>query len=83
MVFDWVVGDEKLKLSLVQPNGAGGSFQVVIDDYYCGQVVRCNGEWLFHLNSKSELSSFEILTLKEALIQDDLFIVAVNKIADP
>jgi hypothetical protein len=65
--FEWVVGDAVGKLTLCQPTGASGAIQLVINNFYQGQVVRYNEEWIFYLNSTSEINSYEILMLREAL----------------
>ncbi len=40
-------GDEKKKVELLNPNGAGGdSWQVMIDNYYRGIIFKKNGEWV-------------------------------------
>jgi hypothetical protein len=71
LVFKWVVGNEVGSLSLTQPMGSSGSIQVMLNNWYLGQVVRYGGDWFFYLNRNSDLGNFEILTLKEALDNEE------------
>jgi hypothetical protein len=52
--------------------GGSGAIQVIVNSYYCGQVVKNNGKWLFYLNARSELSSFEILIFNTTLLRSRL-----------
>ncbi len=40
-------GDDKKRVELLNPNGAGGnSWQVMIDNYYRGIIFKKDGEWM-------------------------------------
>lgn len=50
----------KGKVRVTNPNGGSGNYQVFINDYYQGDVLFKDNEWIGHLNRKSELTTKEI-----------------------
>jgi hypothetical protein len=62
-------GEEKKTVVVTQPNSASGTFQILIDRYYHGQITRYNGKWIAYLNSKSDLTSNDLLILFNLLTE--------------
>jgi hypothetical protein len=63
--FDAPFGDKTRHIKL-SANGTGG-YQILIDKYYHGEIVKVNGEWKAHLNGKSFLTGDEITILVETI----------------
>jgi hypothetical protein len=62
--------DDGIKtLSVVQPTGSGDSYQILIDRWFHGTIVRYQGRWVGHLNDKSNLTEKNIQTIGK-LIED-------------
>jgi len=60
-----VFGDEEKKVELNQSAGTAGFYQIMIGNYYHGQIIYQQGEWRVHLNRGSELNSDDCLILIE------------------
>jgi hypothetical protein len=58
-------GNEMKTVVITQPNGAGGSFQILIDKFYQGVLLKAQGEWKVYLNSRSQLTSDDISILTD------------------
>lgn len=50
-------------LTIAQPEGSGDSYQIMIDRYYQGTIVRYKGNWVGHLNDRSTLTQKNIQTI--------------------
>lgn len=70
--FTATYGDEKKNVKITEPNGTGGGFQVFIDDYYQGMLMKLNNEWVGHLNDKSQLSPDDISALGDIIDKENL-----------
>jgi hypothetical protein len=60
-------GNKKKAVQIVQPAGAGGLYQILISNYYHGTVSKINGEWVAHLNAKSELTGDDIQIITDLI----------------
>ena len=68
--FDAVFGNEVKKVEISQPHGTGQfGLHLMINNHYCGTLVRQNGEWIAHLNDKSlpEFTSTDIHILGQII----------------
>lgn len=45
--FDFYEDDVRKTMSLSQPEGAGGGWFVMVDNYYLGTFLKQQGEWRF------------------------------------
>ncbi len=63
------VGEGKMQVKLTEPQGASAGYQVLIDQWLQGTLVKREEAWTAHLNRKSILTSADILILGE-LIDD-------------
>lgn len=62
--------DDGIKtLTIAQPVGFGDSYQILIDRWYQGTIVRYQGKWVGRLNDKSELTERNIQTIGK-IIED-------------
>jgi len=60
-----VITTKQIKLS--SNNSGGGGYQILIDNYYHGEIVKADGEWKAHLNDRSFLTGDEITPLVEII----------------
>jgi hypothetical protein len=60
-------GDERKDIMLGNPHGGSEGYQVYIDDYYQGTIVLRDGQWIGHLNDRSELTIDDIQILGERI----------------
>lgn len=65
--FDAHFGDVKKKLKLMQPTGASDLWQVIIDNYYQGILLKRDGKWEAHLNANCDLNADDITALGERI----------------
>lgn len=63
--FTALFGDEARKVVLTQAAGAAGYYQIMIGNYYHGQIIYQDAQWRVHLNRGSELNSDDCLILIE------------------
>jgi hypothetical protein len=62
-----VFGEVRKRYQLTQQNGAGGEYQIFINRYCQGTLVKRKGEWVGHLNHRSKLTTADVLVLGEML----------------
>jgi hypothetical protein len=60
-------GDTIKKVVVTNPPGGGSGYHVYIDKRYNGSVVKYKGEWVGHLNPKSDLQTADIDILGEII----------------
>lgn len=58
-------GNEYKSVKIIENSMGGGNYQIMIDNYYQGDVVKIRGKWQAHLNNKSELTIDDIQLLSE------------------
>ncbi|MFX1704612.1 hypothetical protein PV783_11695 [Chitinophaga sp. CC14] len=66
IVFYAAYGDEKKKVVLSEPSGAGGQIFLTIDNFHRGTFTEMRGEWR-HYSNKSELTIDDIQILVEMI----------------
>jgi hypothetical protein len=64
-------GNDVWDVELSQPSGGGGSFHIVIDNYYCGQIVKTSEGWRGYPNTKSRLTWADMLVFIEMIEQEE------------
>ena len=69
LVFTATIGERRMQVKLTEPQGASAGYQVLIDQWLQGTLVKRDQEWVAHLNRKSILTSADIGILG-ALIDD-------------
>jgi hypothetical protein len=52
-------GDKKT-VEVTQPNGASGAWHVMIENYFQGQIVKNNGEWVAYLQKGTILTGDDV-----------------------
>lgn len=62
-------GDKIKTVEIAQALGAGDSYQILIDRYYHGTIIKQRGEWVAHLNSRSNLTADDILIIGDLIDQ--------------
>ena len=67
--FTAIIGDTLTRVKLTEPQGASAGYQVLIDQWLQGTLVKRGPDWVAHLNRKSILTSADIGILG-ALIDD-------------
>ena len=65
--FDAAYGNDRKMVVIRQLSGSGNIYQVFIGNYYDGMLVKLNGEWVAHLNLKSDLTSDDIQLLGDII----------------
>ena len=61
-------GNERKKIRLTAPHGgAGNVLHIYIDNWYHGIFNKVNGDWVYFINAKSELCSYDLLILLELI----------------
>jgi hypothetical protein len=65
--FTATVGEGKMQVKLTEPQGASAGYQVLIDQWLQGTLIKRNETWTAHLNRKSILSSADIDILGELI----------------
>jgi hypothetical protein len=58
--FTATVGEGKMQVKLTEPQGASAGYQVLIDQWLQGTIVKRGQTWVAHLNRKSILTSADI-----------------------
>lgn len=67
IIFLAAFSEQQKEVRVTQPNGAGNDFQVFVEKYYQGVLVKLKGEWVGHLNPNSLLTADDILILGEMI----------------
>jgi hypothetical protein len=65
--FEATIGNKKIPVEIVQPAGAGGLYQILINRYYHGTITKINGDWVPQLNRKSELTGDDVQIIIDLL----------------
>jgi hypothetical protein len=65
--FTAAVGEGKMQVKLTEPQGASAGYQVLIDQWLQGTLVKKDQIWVAHLNRKSILTSADIAILGELI----------------
>ena len=58
--FTATIGEDHMQVKLTEPQGASAGYQVLIDQWLQGTLVKRGEEWVAHLNRKSILTSADI-----------------------
>ena len=67
LVFTATIGDGKMQVKLTEPQGASAGYQVLIDQWLQGTLVKRGQTWVAHLNKKSILTSADIAILGDLI----------------
>jgi hypothetical protein len=67
--FTAAIGEVKTTVKLTEPQGASAGYQVLIDQWLQGTIVKRGQTWVAHLNRKSILTSADIGILGELIDQ--------------
>lgn len=65
--FTATFGHVQKTVRLSQANGGDGGYQIFIDDYYQGTIVKLNGEWAAHLGREPSITGDDIGVLGEII----------------
>ena len=65
--FTATIGEAKKQVKLTEPQGASAGYQVLIDQWLQGTLIKSDKEWTAHLNRKSILTSADIDILGELI----------------
>jgi hypothetical protein len=65
IIFYGAYGDEQKTVKLTAPSGGAGFWQLIIDNYYYGILVKRNNQWEGHING--DLTAEDILILGELI----------------
>ncbi len=65
--FTAIIGDVKTRVKLTEPQGASAGYQVLIDQWLQGTLIKRGQDWVAHLNRKSILTSADIAILGELI----------------
>jgi hypothetical protein len=65
--FTATIGDVKTTVKLTEPQGASAGYQVLIDQWLQGTIVKRGHDWVAHLNRKSILTSADIAILGDLI----------------
>lgn len=63
---DWIEGNVIKKLQITQPNGSGGIYYILRDNYFIGQMMKRNCSWEGYFNTP-DLGRTEIDFLGDAI----------------
>lgn len=69
--FTAIFGDDIRTVRLNQSSGTNGFYQIMIGDYYQGQIIYQLDGWHVPLNDKSELNSDDCAILIEIVQQHE------------
>jgi hypothetical protein len=69
LAFTGTIGERRIEVTLTEPQGASAGYQVLIDQWLQGTLVKRDQDWVAHLNRRSILTSADIAILGE-LIDD-------------
>jgi hypothetical protein len=64
-------GNQRRKVSIIQPSGAVGSYHIMIDNYYIGQIVRQQEEFLAFLNRYPDLTGDDIQIIFDMIEEEE------------
>ena len=65
--FETPFGDETKKIKLVSNDYGGGGYQILINNYYDGEIFWRDGTWQAHLSPKTILTGDDITILGEII----------------
>jgi len=65
--FTAIIGEVKTQVKLTEPQGASAGYQVLIDQWLQGTLVKRGEAWVAHLNRKSILTGADIGILGEMI----------------
>lgn len=65
--FTATFGRVRKTVKLREPSGGAGGYQLFIDDFYQGMIVKIKGEWVGHLNPASQLTGDDIMAIGEII----------------
>jgi hypothetical protein len=65
--FTATIGEDHMQVKLSEPQGASAGYQVLIDQWLQGTLVKADQGWVAHLNRKSILTSADIDILGELI----------------
>jgi hypothetical protein len=60
-------GHVRKAVKLSQPMGGASGYQLFIDNFYHGMIVKLNGEWVGHLGREPTISGDDIGVLGEII----------------
>lgn len=66
MEFTAYFGDEQKTVRISHVNTGSGGYQVLIDNYYYGDLIKRNGEWIL-LSNTNKLTMDDIQALGEMI----------------
>ena len=69
--FTVLIDGHKAVVRISSPFGGSGNYQIFIDNYYKGEILKKDGVWIGYLNSNSELTTGDIEAIGER-IEDEL-----------
>ena len=61
------IGEVKTTVKLTEPQGASAGYQVLIDQWLQGTLVKRGHDWVAYLNRKSILTSADIAILGDLI----------------
>lgn len=67
MKFNCICGEDTWDVELSQPTGAGGTWHIMVDKFYFGQMWKRNGKWEGYINGKTGLTFTDILILGDII----------------
>lgn len=67
ILFQARCGDDTWEVDISQPSGAAGTWYILIDKYFHGQMWKRNGRWEGGLTPKSPLTYADIQILGEII----------------
>ena len=65
--FTATIGEQKMQVKLTEPQGASAGYQVLIDQWLQGTLVKRGHDWVAYLNRKSILTSADIAILTDLI----------------
>ncbi len=69
--FDGAIGERTIRVKLIQPQGASAGYQVLIDQWLQGTLVKRDHAWVAYLNRESIITGADIQILSELLDEGD------------
>jgi len=65
--FELVIGDRRVQAKVVDPHPKSDDWDIMVDHYYQGVLVKRKGEWAAYLNPNSTLSTEDIQFMIEKI----------------
>ncbi|MFI5405474.1 MAG: hypothetical protein ACHQ1D_03055 [Nitrososphaerales archaeon] len=60
-------GDERRIVKIVQPHLSGDQYQVLIDNWCQGMIMKARGEWVAYWNAKSDLGVDDVSMISDLI----------------